>query len=110
MGKSKKVRTADVMILKAYVQRRKASKILTVVFGVLFFLCCMFLGGFGLPMWPTWVFLALYIIAFVSLRICSRCPYCGNSIMSKFDSTNYCPRCHRPIKPNVGMGKPKNTL
>lgn len=106
MGKSKRVKMGDVNLLRNMVKRRKAAKVWTWISAVVFFLSCIFIGAL-LPnmQWLIFVFLLFYIMCFFYLRQASRCPYCGYTIMSKYNSTQYCPKCHRPIKPEAGKNK-----
>lgn len=110
MGKSKKYRTADTTMLKNYVKRRSLWKYIVIGLAVCFFVSFVVLGSLGVARWIGWVFLGLYIAAFIVLRLYSRCPYCGEAIMKDFNSTTHCPRCRRPIKPNATMIQPRDSL
>ena len=102
MGKSKKARKADVTALREYVRVRKIVKTIVVVLAVLCVLACIVIGSmYRQYMWVIYVLFALYIVMFIVLRLVSCCPYCGKSIMGKFNQRTHCPYCRRPIKPNA---------
>jgi ribosomal protein S27AE len=102
MGKSKKVRKADVTALREYVRIRNIVKNIVVVLAVLCIAACIFVGPtYPKNVWIIIVLFALYILMFIILRLVSRCPYCGKSVMGKFNRRTHCPYCHRPIKPNA---------
>ena len=106
MGKSKKVKQSQINLLRNLVARRKAAKAWTWVSGIIFFLSCIFIGGlYPEKQWIIFIFFGIYVLCFFWLRQASRCPFCGNFIMSKYNSTQYCPKCHRPIKPDAGKTK-----
>ena len=102
MGKSKKARRADDKALRDFQRQRKIMKWVTIAVAVLLVLAAAFT-----PVWGDkagvvlFVMFILYILAFIGLRMSSRCIYCGQSIMRKFEQQTHCPYCKRPIKPST---------
>jgi len=102
MGKSKRSRRADEKALRDFQRQRKIMKWITIVVAVLFVLAAAFTPQWGDKAGVVlFVMFALYVIAFIGLRQSSKCIYCGQPIMRKFERQTHCPYCKRPIQPST---------
>lgn len=103
MGKNKVAKKISSARLREFRrQRRIMSRIVTGLF--ILFIASVAAVGVFLPdaTWMPVVAVGLYILGFILLRQYSKCPYCDEPIMVRFNKQTHCPHCHHPIDPDLG--------